>query len=400
MHNPTLLMVALSLGALLAAIWLIGGLVLKVARKATLHWAVSNAVLGGAVTLLYQRGHWHDSLAFFGSDVAVLLGYLAVRRGVQVFTSQRPSDLEHAVLLVAGIPALGWLRAMPAVPAQQAAVLLTALLSSYAMWRATQEAYHCMRQDFDRTTSIATVLPIFVIGLLLLGRAVLNWAFPSGGDAVRDATRGAEFGLFLLAAILAQMLQSLSLAGLVIARLIARIRRLSVSDVLTGAANRRRLEDVLGAEMARRRRTGRPLSLAVLDIDHFKHVNDAHGHAAGDAALAATAALMRRLSRTGDLVARLGGEEFCVVLPDTDLAGAAIAVERLRRALEQEMIVFEGKRLHLSASFGVAVCGPREEGWSDLLKRADAALYRAKARGRNCVETAPAEPERVGAEAS
>lgn len=396
MHNPTLLMVALSLGGLLSAIWLIVGLVLKVARTATLHWAFSNAALGGAVTLLYQRGHWHDTLTFFGSDVAVLLGYLAVRRGVQVFTVQRPSDLEHAILLVAGIPVLAWLRALPAIPAQQAAVLLTALLSSYAVCRATQEAYRCMRHDFDRTSSVATVLPIFVIGLLLLGRAVLNWAFPAG-DAVRDATRSAEFGLFLLAAILAQMMQSLSLAGLVIARLIARIRRLSVSDVLTGAANRRRLEEVLGTEMARRRRTGRPLSLTVLDIDHFKHVNDAHGHAAGDAALAATAALMRRMSRTGDLVARLGGEEFCVVLPDTDLGGAVIAAERLRRALEQEQIVFEGQRLHLSASFGVAVCGPREEGWSDLLKRADAALYRAKARGRNCVETAAPEPARAGA---
>ena len=396
MHNPTLLMVALSLGALLAAIWLIGGLVLKVARSATLHWAFSNAALGGAVTLLYQRGHWHDTLTFLGSDVAVLVGYLAVRRGVQVFTLQRPSDVEHAILLAAGIAALAWLRAMPAIPAQQAAVLLTALLSSYAVCRATQEAYRCMRQDFDRTTSIATVLPIFVIGLLLLGRAVLIWAFPAGA-AVLDAAGGADFALFLLAAILAQMMQNLSLAGLVIARLIARIRRLSVSDALTGAANRRRLEEVLGTEMARRRRTGRPLSLAVLDIDHFKRLNDAHGHAAGDAALAATAALMRRMSRTGDLVARLGGEEFCVVLPDTDLGGASIAAERLRRAVEQEPIVFEGRRLQVSASVGVAVCGPHEDGWSDLLKRADAALYRAKARGRNCVETAPPEPEQAGA---
>jgi diguanylate cyclase (GGDEF)-like protein len=397
MHNPTLLTVALSLGGLLAMIWLVGGLVLRVARAATLHWAASNATLGIAVMLLYQRGHWPDPITFFGSDVAVLLGYLVMWRGVQVFASRGTSNLEHAAVLFTAVAVLAWLRATPADPAQQAAVLLTAAVSSYAVLRAAFEAYRYLRSDFDLATSVATVLPIVLIGVLLSGRAVLRWLAP-GDVPARASTQEAEFGVFLLAALLAQLSQNLSLAGLVIARLIAQIRRLSVSDALTGAANRRRLEEVLAAEMARRRRTGRPLSLLVLDIDHFKQINDAYGHAAGDQALAATAALMRRASRGGDLVARLGGEEFCVVLPETDLAGAATAAERLRSALEQEHVLFEGHRLHLRASFGVAACcGDAPESGSDLLRRADAALYRAKAAGRNRVEVAaglplPADP--------
>jgi two-component system, cell cycle response regulator len=179
------------------------------------------------------------------------------------------------------------------------------------------------------------------------------------------------------------------------AKLHADLERLAIRDPLTGAYNRRYLEQRLAEEVERFQRYGQPFSVIAADIDWFKRINDTHGHVIGDVVLRAVATAMQRTVRRVDLLARLGGEEFLVVAPSTDQAGARVLAERLRAAVADVPIFAStgsGRHatVHTTASFGVATMhGGRlrvEPNAEALIEAADAALYRAKAQGRNRVE--------------
>ena len=180
--------------------------------------------------------------------------------------------------------------------------------------------------------------------------------------------------------------RALAQANLMLKQREAKILEASLTDALTGAGNRRKLDQSLAAEISRVRRAGGGLSAVMADLDFFKRVNDRYGHGAGDAVLARFAAIMRAQTRLTDQVARYGGEEFVVLLPHADLASAAAFAERTRSLLASEKIspVTEP----ITASFGVASLRPDDTADS-LLNRADQALYRAKSSGRNRVETEP-----------
>ncbi len=158
-----------------------------------------------------------------------------------------------------------------------------------------------------------------------------------------------------------------------------RLARLAMSDPLTGLANHRAFRDALDAEVERARRHSRPLALAVIDVDHFKSVNDTHGHVAGDQALVEVAARLTRSSRRGDIVARVGGEEFAWLLPETDRAGARRVAERARRAVAARPVGLAGR---VTVSIGLAELA-QATGGTDLYRRADQALYAAKRAGRD-----------------
>jgi diguanylate cyclase (GGDEF)-like protein len=195
-------------------------------------------------------------------------------------------------------------------------------------------------------------------------------------------TRVVEAGLLALAALM--------LLTLVLARPLLRTFRWTEEqasearvDSLTGLANRRALEEVLAAEISRAHRFAHQLAVVLLDLDRFKEINDSFGHAAGDVMLRAVSRLLTSLARQGDTVARWGGEEFVVVLPETDLAGAQRFAERLRRTIEAHAV----GDMKTSASCGVATMLP-EDTVEELLGAADQALYQAKSNGRNRTESA------------
>lgn len=160
--------------------------------------------------------------------------------------------------------------------------------------------------------------------------------------------------------------------------------RLAHTDPLTGVANRRRFMDQLELELERRHRSGEPLSVLILDVDHFKKVNDRHGHAMGDSALRHLAELGQGLLRRNDLFGRLGGEEFGILLPGAALAGALEFAERYRQHVEDQPAP---GGLSLTISVGVTECLPEDINADQPLARADQALYRAKQGGRNRVES-------------
>ncbi len=180
----------------------------------------------------------------------------------------------------------------------------------------------------------------------------------------------------------------------------AELQRRATTDELTGLANRRSFLEAAAAAMARSARDGTALALAVLDLDHFKRVNDVHGHGAGDEVLRRFAQLAQALMRDVDLVARLGGEEFAVLLHGSDAEAAAQPLHRLRAALEATPVAHPGGVVHVTLSTGVATWGGPGMDIREWLAAADRALYAAKAGGRNAVWLDGTPPRPAEAEAN
>lgn len=166
------------------------------------------------------------------------------------------------------------------------------------------------------------------------------------------------------------------------------LRRLATTDGLTGTLNRRSFFERGNEEVQRAKRYGRSLGILMVDIDHFKSINDTHGHPAGDEAIRSLVRCIRSVVRQTDIVGRLGGEEFALLLPETPLDGAALVGERLRHALADNRVpAAAGVTFSFTASVGVSQLGASDAVLDSLLARADEALYRAKRGGRNRVVT-------------
>ncbi|MGI2169647.1 sensor domain-containing diguanylate cyclase [Shewanella sp. MF05960] len=162
--------------------------------------------------------------------------------------------------------------------------------------------------------------------------------------------------------------------------------RLATTDTLTGLLNRRQCFTLAEQELARCLQNNRPFSLLIADIDFFKHVNDRFGHIAGDKVLQRFAAICTKALRDIDIIGRFGGEEFIIILPETDLQGARISGERLRQKVEEMNISFNENNIQVTVSMGIATnCGHPEMSLDSMLVKADEALYKAKTTGRNKV---------------
>jgi len=149
--------------------------------------------------------------------------------------------------------------------------------------------------------------------------------------------------------------------------------------------NRRHFAELADKEIARAMRHGRPLSLCILDVDLFKPINDRHGHIRGDEVLRQVAAVLRRHARNDDVAARIGGEEFALLLPECTAADAAMLADRLRESVAGTLFAPGGEPQRITVSIGVAALAPHRDSRQALMAAADAALYRAKSEGRNRV---------------
>jgi diguanylate cyclase (GGDEF)-like protein len=163
--------------------------------------------------------------------------------------------------------------------------------------------------------------------------------------------------------------------------------RLAATDPLTGLPNRRFFDEFAKLDMDRFLRFGEASSMLMIDLYHFKNINDTFGHAAGDDVLRCVASLGNQVFRSSDLFARWGGEEFVCLLPGTDEWGAILAAEKLRSAIEQLPVISGERSLSVTASIGVSSVNETDRAVDSVLLRADKALYRAKESGRNCVRT-------------
>ena len=231
-------------------------------------------------------------------------------------------------------------------------------------------------------TAAATVCSIFFsIGLVVVLDLLLKPGIPRE-DVVIGAVIPALLAPLMLYGFvrLSQQLDSAE----------ARLRALAAEDPLTGVLNRRRFLELADLEWARAKRHGRPQSLLLIDIDEFKVVNDRHGHLTGDETLRRMAETSRACLRRTDVFGRYGGDEFVVLLPETEEPGAVLMAERIRRALEAAEIKTGTGPVRVTVSIGIAARSGQTEALDTLIAQADAALYAAKQNGRNRVETAAA----------
>jgi diguanylate cyclase (GGDEF)-like protein len=256
--------------------------------------------------------------------------------------------------------------------------------------------------DFTQLTRVTAPIgvPLVVISLMFCVRGIRGAAGPERWAVVAIVSSLCDLAIsyhshqrFTVGWYAGRSLSVLA-AGVVLAAMLATSRRLKATaefnaayDHLTGLPNRRSAQDALNAMFARGRRMHTALALIAFDLDFFKRINDEHGHAAGDAVLRAVGLAVRDAIRPSDFVARIGGEEFLVLLPDASDDDARIVAERLRIALRT--LDFIGPDVHVTASFGVARMHDSDLDAEQLLQRADRALYGAKATGRDGVVVAP-----------
>lgn len=332
-------------------------------------WAVSNLVISVGCLLHALRGIIPLPLSVIGGNGLLILGAWLIAAGLDRFQGNRPKWAELAVLLSLSVAALSVSVYRGPGPGELAAIV--SLACSYCLIRA---AISLLRLSHQRTAATSTTCALLMLGFTAV---YLLRSF------------GAYIGLIdanhpLLAGIIRIIALALAATWTVCSFVLSLDRQASV-DELTGMLNRR-------AFLAGSRRLLRsanvnrqPLSILMIDLDHFKQVNDRFGHHVGDAALQACAVIIQQTIRSSDLSGRLGGEEFCVVLPDSDVRQAREAAERLRARCASGMLHIAQQPVNVTTSIGIASRDEHTRDLSSLMRHADNALYAAKALGRDHV---------------
>jgi diguanylate cyclase (GGDEF)-like protein len=372
--------------AFFALMWL-GGAWLRLARRPALHWGAAMVLLGCGMALIGVRDQVDPWLGRWLANTLNLTGFVCAARGAALFTRAPTRDLENGAALLLGAGSSAAALALGADP--RWITLLASGAMAWVVLRAAWLAAHALRLEFGPAGAWLCAAPLAGIGLITAARAVGGAVgSPLGAPLDPQAAGAAQTGV-MLGFIAMTLLVNGGFCGMVLLRMVGRLRHLSMHDALTGLPNRRSLLAALADEQHRLARGGAPFALLSMDVDHFKRVNDRLGHAAGDAALAHIAEVIRSVARVSDRPARMGGEEFALLLPATDAAGARRVAERLLQALRERPLALGDSTLPLSLSIGVALAGPpgsaAEPALAGLWQRADMALYAAKAQGRDRV---------------
>jgi diguanylate cyclase (GGDEF)-like protein len=384
--RTVLLLIALQQG-LCAFSWWVGGWRLGLPRIVALHWMIAAMSTAVGLALILQRGVWPPFLTLVVANLAIMFAFVVMRRGVQLFLRLPVTDGEHVGLLAFdALLLLGFVAGEHTV----VAVVGASVPIAWTLLRAAWESHAALLREGSRATAHVVATPLTILGALFALRAIVGVVAPE--VAARPLHEANAFnGVVVMVFMLVGLLLNLVLALMVVGRLVSRLQHLSERDALTGLLNRRAIAPLLAREAGRLRRYGESYALLMVDVDHFKTINDCHGHAAGDAALVQLARVLREAAREVDSIARMGGEEFCILLPHCDQDGAMRLAERVHAAVHEA--VWTGATQRLTVSVGVAVALAPEETPEAVLERADQALYRAKNDGRDRVVVA--EPRRL-----
>jgi diguanylate cyclase (GGDEF)-like protein len=383
--EPVVTLVALQF--LLHALgWALGAWLLRDQRRALAPWAAFLGFVGLGFVLMAQRGDDRSWLAFNGAALCWAAGLLMLWRGVAHHVAGPDRRRLQALLMAGLVVAHGWIG--PAASMAEARVVLSYGANLLIVVLMVSDLRRPMATAYGRRGFVAVMLPAAIVGASFavpLVRQLLSPGQPLELHRFDDANLGVMLVFLISAAIF-----NFSFMALVIARLLSRLRELSDRDGLTGLYNRRAAEAGMQAQWKRWQRDRQPFALALVDLDHFKRINDQLGHPVGDEALAHAARVLQQAVRADDMVARFGGEEFIVLMPGANLAPAHALGERLCQRLRQQPLSAGDSVISITASVGVAEVVQPDADAIQVLRRADQALYRAKAAGRDRVEVAAA----------
>jgi diguanylate cyclase (GGDEF)-like protein len=346
-------------------------------------WLGANALAVGGLLLFAGRGALPDLLSIELANAAYLGAIGLMLAGMRQHLVRSVPVRLLAAGAAAALAALAWFHLAVDMPGARVVAVSTfhgavCLAIGVTVWRAP-------RGSHTRYPVLFTALAAFALGA---GHLLRGAVYLSGASLFVSPLQSAGLNLvFLALGTLAFPLLTLGAVMMANAEIISRTRYAADHDHLTGAWSRRAFFQLADKEYARAVRSGGAVSVLLFDVDHFKRINDTHGHAVGDRVLREIVQATNGAIRTLDTCARMGGEEFAVLLPDADPATARRVAERLRTALD--CAPSAGAEVAYTVSVGVATLQDGEN-IADTLARADGALYLAKAAGRNCVMAAPA----------
>ena len=341
-------------------------------------WAASLWAGALGTTLLGLQGQMPELLSIIGRNAFAVLGSVLLLCGVALHVGRRAPLRPALVLAGAYMLGIAWFSVVTPNLGIRLALysLLVLVWKGWEIWLLLRHAPATIR----RSCRIAAAVFAFD-ALLYLVRALLPVAPGAGGDILRA---GLPINATYVGSLIVMMGHTFALVLLIVERQMVDLRRQARRDGLTGLLNRTALMDDGGQQLAQCQLRRQPLAVLLLDVDHFKRINDTHGHQAGDAVLHHMARTLQRNLRGRDsLLGRYGGEEFVLLLPATSLEQAQALAERLRVALEASPLDGDIGSIAVTTSIGVAA--DVNASLERLLARADMALYRAKAAGRNRV---------------
>ncbi|MBI4294096.1 MAG: GGDEF domain-containing protein [Betaproteobacteria bacterium] len=349
-------------------------------------WGASLLVLAGGLVLIVLRGVIPDVLSVVVGNMvtvaAIVLGY----RSLRMLRAQPLRDYLGWVLVLAiTASAAFYLYVEPNITLR---VVFFSAVAAFLLFRNAWLLGHDAPSDARASHRITAGIFGF-FGAVHALRSAAVWVIGRPEDLMAPHLPDAVLMLVTMAAIICA---TLGLLWLEVRRLQHDLAHLASIDQLTGALTRRAFSSEFAREVSRRERDKGSFGLAMFDIDHFKRINDEHGHLVGDELLRAIADSLRQGLRAHDVLCRYGGEEFVVLMPGADKAAATAVADRARRSIEHRGWITDKSGIVITVSAGVSAYPEDGRDWDALIGAADAALYTAKRRGRNCVVAAAADP--------
>lgn len=384
----------------LMVVWLVGAWVAAETRAATLRWAGYAGFSAGSFVLLtvaLRAGDApHVELVRAAGNVCGVLAMMSLQQGVWRFLDLAGRPSQHALALGLVLIA-AWIGVDPNQGFVRVSVNSTVL--TWISLTMAHELFVHARDRLQMRWPWLLTLPLLLAAVGFAQRGLRALADPAAVGAQMAADSALNIGSAFSYVPIALAFHA-TLLTLVVARLLAELRYRSRHDGLTGALNRRGTEELLAGQIQRSLRSGEPFVVLMLDMDHFKSINDRLGHAVGDLALKHAAVQLSGALRKVDRLGRFGGEEFLALLPGITLAEAQTVAERLRVQIGAAPLEHAGMPVPLSVSIGLAAWAGAAEDLSRLLVRADRALYLAKRNGRDRVELAPPDITPLGVASS
>jgi diguanylate cyclase (GGDEF)-like protein len=377
--------------AVLALVWLLGSWLIGDTRRAAVHWAGYAALSALSfvllTTALHTPGRLSAELVRALGNLAGVVAILTLHRGIRLFVG-RPAGLRMYVVALAVVLLAAGIGVSPGGGSVRV-IMTSTVLALLALAMCRDLIVHA-RDDLHLRWPLVLGMPMIFAAVGFAFRAVRALLNPDSvaSEMIRDSALNVGSALAYIVLTLAF---HATLMALVAARLTAQLRHRSRHDGLTGLLDRRAIDEALQAQIQRSRRTGETFSVLMLDLDHFKAINDRFGHAVGDHALKHVAGLLREVLREVDSLGRIGGEEFLAMMPGAALDAAGPVAERVRERLAASPMMLDSIPVPLSASIGMAQWSAPDEDASHLVGRADSALYAAKALGRDRVVAAGTE---------
>ena len=350
-------------------------------------WTAGNLVGSSGFVFVGFRGMMPDAITIIAGNMLSIAGLLIALHGIRVFLGRSGRIYFNVTVL-----ALHLISSVYFVAIQNDLVMRVVWGSLITASIATISGaeFATIHRGARRFIHVFAAVLFFGFSILMVARAALTYSWTPENDLFSpNWIQSLSFVIFNIFAVMwtftfmvlnSQRLQE----DLETAQV--ELERMATTDYLTGMSNNRAFFDRAGSEVLRSQRHGIPLSLVIFDVDHFKAVNDTFGHPGGDRMLKELARACRRTTRKSDFIARLGGEEFGLLLTHADIESAANAAEHFRQTIEQLIVEHEEHTMFVTSSFGVAELRAGDT-LESLLARADSCLYRAKELGRNRVVT-------------